>query len=122
MSDTSAAVLLGAAALVVVGSGVALARAGRPYKTALLSAHKLVAIAALVLIGVLVADAARLAPLSRVAVVATGVIAALNVASVVTGGVVSATRTSHAPLVWAHRLLGWIAVLVSAWWTLLFIG
>ena len=113
---------LAAAALVVVASGVMMTRSGPPYSPLVLNVHKLVDLAALVAIGVLVARDAGVAPLSRVAVVAIGVVAALQLVTLVTGGLTSALASQPRSLTWAHRLVSWLALAVTAWWAVLFLA
>ena len=113
---------LGAAAIIVIVSGISLTRDGKPFGTAVLSAHKVVALAAVIAIGVNVYDAARLGPLSRVALTATGLMAILNVTSFVSGGVVSAMDSAPRWVTWLHRIGSWVSLLITAWWAVLFLA
>jgi len=122
MSNDALVIGLGAAALVVIASGISLTRGGKPFGTALLSAHKIVALAAVVAIGVAVYDAARLGPLSHVALTATGLMAALNLTSFVSGGVVSAMDPAPTWVTWLHRIGSWVSLLLTAWWAVLFLA
>jgi hypothetical protein len=99
--------------LVVFASGYWMSRAGRPYNGLLFNAHKLIALGALIYLGVLanqVRQAAGFAPL-QVAVVA--IAAAAFIATIAAGGLVSIEK----PLPAAqnlHKLLPYLALLSSA--------
>lgn len=121
MSDRTALYGLAAAAVIIGVTGLMLTRAGRPFSPVLLTAHKLVALAAAVVIGIDVLLAARLAPLSQVAVVATAIVGALAIAAFGTGGAISAVKVPPKALVWAHRVGGWLAIALAAWWGVLFL-
>jgi len=104
------AVGLSTAAGVVVVSGVLLTRRGWPFGVALLTAHKLIALAAVVFIGYLAFGATRsglLASGDRVILAAS---LALCVAMFATGGVVSAMQDAPAWVVWTHRAGSWLCV------------
>lgn len=122
MSGDGLVIGLGGAALIVIVSGISLTRGGKPFGTAVLSAHKVVALAAVVAIGVAVYDAARLGPLSRVALTATGIVAVLNLTSFVSGGVVSAMDAAPKWVTWLHRIGSWLTLLITAWWAVLFLS
>lgn len=121
MSDRFALYALVAAAVIIAVTGLMLTRAGRPFSTALLTAHKLVALAAVIVIGVAVFQAAKLAPLSQVAVVATALVGVLAVVAFGTGGAISAIEAPAQAIVWAHRIGGWFAIALAAWWGVLFL-
>lgn len=115
MGATERIVLLVVAAVVVLATGLMLTRAGRPYRTLALNVHKLVDLAAVVVIVAQVAAAVRgpgLATIDWVLVVSAAI---LVVATFATGGVVSASDSAAHRLVVAHRLLPWplLAVLVA---------
>jgi len=98
------------AAIVVIGTGVWLTRSGWPFGTVLLNTHKLIALAAVIFLGVLVYRAANVAPLSATdwaVVVAAGLLCAASFAS---GGVVSAIQSAPAWVSWVHRIGTWFAV------------
>lgn len=122
MSSTVIVVGLAIAAIVVAASGLALTRSGRPFLTAALTLHKLVAFGAAIAIGVIVYDAAAVAPLSRVGATATAFVGAVIVGSFATGGVVSAMTSPPRWVTWAHRIGSWAALLIAAWWGVLFLG
>lgn len=98
-------VLLAAAALVVFASGFWLTRAGPPYGAALVNAHKLVDLMALVLLGVLLYKANGAAALSSVQWGLAASTAVLAIVTLATGGVVSAMAEPAPWVLWAHRVV-----------------
>lgn len=110
------------AALVVVGAtGLLLAGAEHPFSRGWLSVHKLVDLGVLIGVGVLVARAAGVAPLSRVALTAVGAVAVLQLVTLVSGGVVAAVEPAPRWARWTHRVVSWIAMALTAWWAVLFL-
>ena len=102
------------AAVVVLATGVWLTRSGWPFGAALLNVHKLIALVAIVILGVLVYHTARVAPLSTTdwaIVISAG---ALCVASFATGVVVSAMESAPTWVLWLHRVGTWFAVGAAA--------
>ncbi|MHB9002660.1 MAG: hypothetical protein ACYC6C_01165 [Coriobacteriia bacterium] len=122
MPDPVAIPLLATAALVVALTGITLHRSGRPYRTEVLTAHKLVDLAAMVLLGWIVFDASQAARLSHIAWTATALTAALLGVSLIAGGAVSASDRAPGWVAWVHRVGSWLAVLMTAWWAVLFLG
>ncbi len=98
-----------AAAVVVFGSGIWLTAVGRPYSTAVTTVHKLVDLAAVIVIGVMVYQANRAAPLSALEWTVIGAAAVLVVATFASGGVVSASSDPPAWAVLVHRVAPWLA-------------
>jgi hypothetical protein len=69
--------------------GFWLSRSGRPINTLVLTVHKLIALGALILIGVTVYQVNQVAPLSSAAIVATVMTGVLFVITIITGGLLS---------------------------------
>lgn len=111
MSDVLVnAVGLSTAAGVVVVSGVLLTRRGWPFGVALLSTHKLIALAAVVFIGYLAFGATRTGPLASGDRAILAASLALCIAIFATGGVVSAIRDAPTWAVWTHRAGSWFCI------------
>jgi hypothetical protein len=96
-------------AVVVFGSGIWLTRAGRPYGVGLTTVHKLVDLAAVIVIGVMVYQSHRASPLSMSEWVVVGLAAVLAIAAFATGGVLSASEDAPAWALWIHRVGSWFA-------------
>ncbi|MHB1341324.1 MAG: hypothetical protein ACYC77_09140 [Coriobacteriia bacterium] len=109
MTPAVRAIALAVAAAIVFGSGIWLTRAGRPYSIGPLTVHKLVDLAAVVVIGMAVYQAHRASPLSALEWAVAGAAAVLTVAVFATGGVLSATENAPAWTLWLHRVGSWIA-------------
>lgn len=115
-------VALSLAALIVVGSGVWLTQSARPYGTGLLTVHKLLDLAAVVLLVFLIYPVARsqaLTPLQWTIVIACGVVAA---GVFTTGGILSAAGAPPSWALWIHRVAGFVLPIIGAGATLVALG
>lgn len=103
--------LLAIAAMIAVVFvlGFVLQRRGRPRHVLLLTAHKLIAVAALVLMAITVIRAHRAAPLDAVALVAAIATAVFFVVAIISGGLVSTDKPAPA----VARALHWVAPFVT---------
>ncbi|HYG58957.1 MAG TPA: hypothetical protein VD902_12935 [Symbiobacteriaceae bacterium] len=102
------------AALIVLATGRWLSRSGRPYSTLVLTVHKLVALAAIVIFGVLAYRANAASLLDALATAAACLTALLMLVSMASGGAVSTIKVPPAGLSWAHRIGSYLAVIASA--------
>ena len=114
MSSTAILIGLAAAALVVCASGVVLTARRRPYGVALQNVHKLVAVAATVVVAWMVYVAATVASFSTVGLFTAVSTTVLLVVAFASGGIVSAREDAPAWVLWAHRALSWVTVLAAA--------
>ena len=105
---------LALAAVVVFGSGFWLSRAGRPYGPASLNVHKLVDLAAVIVLGVMVCRASRVSLLSAGEWLTVTLTGALFVALFATGAVSSAAEAPPKWVVRLHHLAPWAAVVLAA--------
>lgn len=102
------------AAAIVMGSGIWLTRSGKPYGAALLNIHKLIDLAAVVVVGVVVYQANRAAPLAGLEWAAVGAAALLVIATFASGGVISGMESPPASVLWLHRVGSWVAAALVA--------
>ena len=102
------------AAVVVFGSGVLLTRSGKPYGSALLNLHKLIDLAAIVVVGVKVYQAAQADGLPALEWGITALTAALFVALLASGGVASGAQAPPKWVLWVHRVAPWIVLALAA--------
>ncbi len=100
--------------LFIFGSGVWLSNAGKPLNVGLLTVHKLVSVAAVVLIGITVYQLNSEAKISPVEIGAVAVTALLFVLTVATGGLLSTGRPAQAAVLTAHRVAPFLTVLSTA--------
>lgn len=107
MNAATRSVALAVAAVVVLASGVWLTRAGRPHSGLLLNVHKLVDLAAVVVIGVAAYQAHRAAPLSAMEWSVLAAAAFFVIAAFASGGVVSAMQAPPVAVLWLHRVGSW---------------
>ena len=112
-TDLSRVVVIAILFLGTFLSGFGLSHFHRPYNVALLTVHKLLALGAMVPIGVLVVRAYRLAGLSRLEW--TGWLTAGFVLLIAfsTGAFLTALRPPHAALI-AHRIAPYFAATLTA--------
>jgi len=107
-------IALALAAAVVLATGVRLTRSGKPYSAVLLNVHKLVDLAAVIVIGIAVYGANGAAPFSAaewLVIVATAVLVITAFAS---GGVISGVQQPPVAVVWVHRIGSFAAALLAA--------
>lgn len=90
--------------VVVFVLGFVLQRRGRPHNVLLLTAHKLIAVAALILMAITVIRIHQAAPLDTAALVAAIATAVFFVVAIISGGLVSADKPAP-PLA---RALHWV--------------
>lgn len=105
--------LIGAVVIVVI-TGLWLTRSGRPYSSALLNIHKLVALAAVIAIGVLAYRANAASALQVLELAVLGLAALLVIASFASGGVVSTMKAPPAWVSWVHRIAPYLTVVAAA--------
>jgi hypothetical protein len=110
VSEALRVAVLAPGAIVVIGTGVVLARSGPPFGAAVLTLHKLVALVGVVYLGTLAYSSWRAGQVtpSDVNLLLAG--AALSVAAFASGAVVSAISTPPTWTVWLHRISSWPAI------------
>ncbi len=115
MADTQSWIIAtGALFLCIFGSGVWLSSRGSPLHSGLLTVHKLVSLAALVLIGLTARQLRSQAAMSAVETGAAAVTALLFVFTIATGGVLSTGKPAPAAVLAAHRVTPFLTVLSTA--------
>jgi hypothetical protein len=97
-------VAIGALFLFIFASGIWLTRAGRPYSGLLVTLHKLISLAGLVLVAITVAPVIRDRALRPAGIADAVVAGVLFVGTIVSGGVVSARASSPPALLALHRV------------------
>ena len=97
--------------LFIFGSGVWLSHSGKPLNAALLAVHKLVSLAAVVLIGMTVNQLNRQAKMSAFEIGAGVVTASLFILTIATGGVLSTGKPVQAVILAAHKVAPLLTVL-----------
>jgi hypothetical protein len=103
-------VLVTLALLVLVFAlGFVLQRRGRPYNVLLLTAHKLIALAALILMALTVIRINQATPLATVALIAAAATAVCFVVAIISGGLVSTDKPAPA----LARALHWVTPFVT---------
>jgi hypothetical protein len=106
-------VTIGLSFLITVPTGLWLSRSGRPLPVALSTVHKLVGLAAAVLLVVTIRQARQAAPFSAVGWVLIVVTGLLFAGLAATGGLLSGDRPMPAAVHSVHRIAPYLTVLSS---------
>ena len=102
--------------VIVLGTGYWLSRAGKPYGQALLTVHKLVAVAMLVFMLWSAVSVHQVTALTPVAWVMVSLAALALVLLLGTGGALSALANPPSVVRWLHKVAPYAAVLLSGLW------
>jgi hypothetical protein len=104
--------------LLIFGSGFWLSRRGKPFNVVLLTVHKLVSLAAVVLLAFVVYRVSWEATLRATDWIAVAVTGLFFLGTIATGGLLSADRPKSArarvAVLWAHRITPFLTVLSTA--------
>ena len=107
-------VVTGALLLVVLLSGLWTSRAGKPYKTFPFTIHKLSGLAAGILLGIIVYQTNKVAPLTLIESAAIAVTVLLFAGIVAAGGLLSTNERAAAIVLRLHQVLPVLALLSAA--------
>lgn len=102
--------------VVVFATGFWLSRAGKPYGRALLTAHKLIAVAMLVFVVWSAFSANKASPLGSLAWVVVSLAVVALVALIASGGVLSAMESPPSAVALLHKVVPYGSVLLTAAW------
>ena len=94
--------------------GFVLKRRGRPHHVLLLTAHKLLALAALILMALTVIRINRATPLATATLVVAAATALLFVVAIVSGGLVSTDKPAPAIALTLHRVTPFVTIAGAA--------
>ena len=100
--------------LAVFLSGFWLNKSGKPYNTILLTAHKLIALATAVFFIITILQINRMAHLSVSVLIASVVTVAFFIDAIVSGGLLSASRTRSRIFLTMHQIMPYLTVLSTA--------
>ena len=100
--------------LIVFVSGVWLTRSGKPYSGILLTIHKLISLAGVVLLALVFRQGSRAGRLSPTEVAAIAVTGLLLVATIVTGALVSTDKPMPQAVLMAHRIAPFLGAIATA--------
>jgi hypothetical protein len=102
--------------LLILFSGYWLSRSGKPYSTIVFNIHKLVAVAAVVLLGITVYRIHRAGALSAIELLATIVTGLFFLGTMVTGGLLSIPIDKAMPAIVRklHQVMPYLTVLSTA--------
>jgi hypothetical protein len=100
--------------VVIFVSGYWLSRSGKPYNVIVLTVHKLISLAAVVLLVIAMAQAQRVATLSAMELVAGVVTGLFFLGLMATGGLLSSDKQMPAVVLRLHRIAPYLTVLAAA--------
>lgn len=108
-------VIVGLLFVFIFGFGFVLSRAGKPYPMVLFTLHKLLTLGTVVFLALSINKIAQVSPLSQTQVLAVVVTSVLFMATIATGGVVSAASSVPAIVRMLHHYVPYLTLLSSAW-------
>jgi hypothetical protein len=94
--------------------GFRLSRSGKPYPAAVFNIHKLLALGAVVYLGVNIYNIHQVAPLSPVQIAAVVVTVLCFAATIATGGLLSVEKEMPGFVLKLHQILLWVTVVSAA--------
>lgn len=100
--------------LLIFLTGFWLTHSGKPYSTALVTVHKLIALGTLVFLGVMVHRVSQTAPLQPLQVLALVIAGLFFVLTILTGGLVTVNKEFPAFVRSAHHIGPYLTLLASA--------
>ena len=100
--------------LAIFVSGFWLSRRGRPFSVVLLTVHKLVSLAAIVLLVLTVWRVNREVTLRAIDWIAVAVTGLFFLGTIATGGLLSTDRPKSTAVLWLHRITPFLTVLSTA--------
>ena len=103
-----------AAFVIVFISGFRLRISGKPYKSMIFNLHKLLAVAALVLLILIVRNINASANLNSVELVVCSISGLIFLITIITGGMMSIYKTAPPVVVMMHKTFPYLTVLSSA--------
>ena len=107
-------IIAGLFGVFIVLSGFWLSRTGKPLNTLILTAHKLISLAAVVVLVITVYQIHQAAPLSPVEIAASAVTILFVVVMIASGGWLSAAKTVPAIVTGIHQVVPYLALLSTA--------
>jgi hypothetical protein len=110
MNDPLTVLVTIALLVLVFALGFVLKRRGRPHHVLLLTAHKLLALAALILMTITVIRINRATPLDTAALVAAASTAVFFVVAIISGGLVSTHKPATPIALLLHRVTPFVTV------------
>lgn len=104
----------GVLVLLIFLTGFWLTHSGKPYNTMLVTVHKLIALGTVVFLGVTVHRVSQTAPLQPIQILAIAIAGLFFLATIVTGGLVTANQEFPAIVRSAHHIGPYLTLLASA--------
>ena len=112
--DAISIIVAGLVFVVIFGSGYWLSRAGKPYNVIVLTVHKLISLAAVVLLVIFMIQANREAVLSAMELVASVVTGLFFLSLIATGGLLSMDKEMPSIVRKQHQIAPYLTLLSAA--------
>ena len=100
--------------LFIILSGLWLSKSGRPFSTGILTIHKLISIGAVVFLAITIYQINKTSRLSTIDLVAAVVNGVFFLTTIITGGLVSALKTTPTAILRVHQITPWLTTLSTA--------
>ena len=100
--------------LVIFLSGFWLSKSGKPFNAVILSVHKLISVAAIVLLAVTIYQVNRVAELSGIEIIVSVVTGLLFLVTIISGGLLSTSKPMPTAILIMHRITPFLTVLSTA--------
>ena len=100
--------------LFIILSGLWLSKSGRPFSTGILTIHKLISIGAVVFLAITIYQINKTSRLSTIDLVAAVVNGVFFLTTIITGGLVSALKTTPTAIIRVHQITPWLTTLSTA--------
>ena len=100
--------------LFIILSGFWLSWSGRPFNSGILTIHKLISIGAVVFLGITIYQINKSSSLSTIDIIAVVVTGVFFLITIITGGLVSALKTTPTAILRLHQTTPWLTTLSTA--------
>jgi hypothetical protein len=100
--------------LFIILSGFWLSKSGRPFNTGILTIHKLISIGAVVFLAITIYQVNKASSLTTIDIIAVVVTGVFILITIITGGLVSALKTTPIAILRVHQITPWLTTLSTA--------
>jgi hypothetical protein len=99
--------------LFIILSGFWLSKSGRPFNAGILTIHKLISIGAVVFLAITIYKVNKASSLTTIDIISVVVTGVFFLITIITGGLVSALKTTPMAILRVHQITPWLTALSS---------